>query len=52
MYTIQLTKEEMEGLAGLIDAGVRNVGVRGAKIAAQLMDKLQIAIDAPVEKKE
>lgn len=42
----------MEALAGLIDAGVRATGLRSAKIAAILADKLQAAINEGVIKIE
>lgn len=52
MYTIRLTKEQMEGLAGLIDAGVRATGLRSVKIASQLSDILQASLDEGVIKVE
>ena len=50
-YTVKFTQAEMQDLAGLIDAGVRAVGLKGAKVAALLADKLQAALDAPIEEK-
>lgn len=45
MYTVTYTLEEIQALAGLIDAGLRATGLRNARIAANLADKLQSAID-------
>ena len=43
MLTITLTDEEMQSLAGLLDAGVRAVGLRAVRDAAVLMDRLESA---------
>lgn len=45
LYTVTYTLEEIQALAGLIDAGLRATGLRNARIAANLADKLQSAID-------
>lgn len=45
MYTITLNQEEIQALAGLIDAGLRATGLRSARMAANLADKLQSAIE-------
>lgn len=53
MIKIEATEEEIQALAGLIDAGVRGVGLRGAKDAAAWAEKLNEAVkaakDAPKE---
>lgn len=38
-----LTDEEMQALAGLLDAGVRATGLRSVKDAAVLLEKLEAA---------
>jgi len=43
MKTITLTDQELEALAGLLDAGVRATGLRAVKDAAQLLEKLEAA---------
>ena len=43
MLTITLTDEEMQSLAGLLDAGVRAVGLRAVRDAAALMERLESA---------
>lgn len=37
MYIIRLTDQQLQSLAGLLDAGVRGVGLRAVKDAAELM---------------
>ena len=44
-YVVKLSQDEIQALAGLIDAGLRSTGLRAAKIAAVLADKLQVALD-------
>lgn len=43
MHTLTLTDQEMQALAGLIDAGVKAIGLRAVKDAAALLDKLEAA---------
>ena len=43
MKTIELTDYELQALVGLLDAGVKSVGLRAVKDAATLLDKLEAA---------
>ena len=43
MTTITFTDEELQALAGLLDAGVRATGLRAVKEAASLLEKLEAA---------
>lgn len=43
MHTITLTSQELQALAGLLDAGVKAVGLRAVKDAATLIEKLETA---------
>jgi hypothetical protein len=43
MTTIQLTDQELQALAGLLDAGVKALGLRAVKDAATLLAKLEEA---------
>jgi len=43
MHTIELTDQELQSLAGLLDAGVKALGLRAVKDAATLLDKLEAA---------
>lgn len=43
MTTIQLTDQELQALAGLLDAGVKALGLRAVKDAASLLTKLEEA---------
>lgn len=43
-YRVELTEQEMKALSGLLDAGVRAVGIRAVKGAAALLDKIETAI--------
>ena len=45
MKTVKLefTQEEIQALAGLLDAGVKAVGLRAVKDAASLLEKLETA---------
>lgn len=43
MITLTLTNEELQALAGLIDAGVRATGLRAVKDAATLLEKIEKA---------
>ena len=44
MITITLTNEELQALAGLIDAGVKATGIQSVKAAAVLIAKLEAAV--------
>ena len=43
MTTLELTDQEIQALAGLLDAGVKAVGLRAVKDAASLLEKLEAA---------
>jgi len=43
MITLELTETEVQVLAGLLDAGVKAVGLRAVKDAATLLIKLEEA---------
>jgi hypothetical protein len=43
MITLELTNDELQALAGLLDAGVRATGLRAVKEAASLIEKLEAA---------
>ena len=43
MTTLQLTDHELQALAGLLDAGVKALGLRAVKDAASLLTKLEAA---------
>lgn len=43
MITLELTKEELASLAGLLDAGVRAIGLRAVKDASGLLEKIEAA---------
>jgi len=43
MHTLELTDHELQSLAGLLDAGVKALGLRAVKDAATLLDKLEAA---------
>lgn len=43
MTTLQLTDHEIQALAGLLDAGVKALGLRAVKDAATLLAKLEEA---------
>jgi hypothetical protein len=43
MITLELTNDELQALAGLLDAGVRATGLRAVKEAASLLEKLEAA---------
>ena len=43
MIKLELTEQETQALAGLLDAGVKAVGLRSVKDAASLLHKLEIA---------
>ena len=46
MTTLQLTDHEIQALAGLMDAGVKALGLRAVKDAATLLAKLEEATQA------
>ena len=48
MIKLELTPEETQALAGLLDAGVKAIGLRAVKDAASLLHKLEQAT-APQE---
>jgi hypothetical protein len=52
LITISLTEQQVQALAGLIDAGLRATGLRAAKDAAALMDILEAAVAAANEAKD
>lgn len=43
MIKLEITEQELQSLVGLLDAGLKTVGLRGAKEAAILVDKLEKA---------
>lgn len=43
MITLTLTEQETQALAGLLDAGVKAIGLRAVKDAATLLEKLEAA---------
>jgi len=43
MHTLELTEQEIQSLAGLLDAGVKALGLRAVKDAATLLEKLEAA---------
>lgn len=43
MIKLELTNDELQALVGLLDAGVKAVGLRGVKEAAALITKLEEA---------
>lgn len=53
--TLTLSNDELQALAGLLDAGVKAVGLGSVKSAAALLAKLEAAVEEankPVEPKE
>ena len=46
MIKLELTEDEAQALAGLLDAAVKSLGLRAVKDAAVLMDKLEQAVQA------
>lgn len=52
MLTLKLTPEEMQTLAGLLDAGVKAVGLRAVKDAAVLLGKIEAAATETPEAEE
>jgi hypothetical protein len=49
MITLTLTEQETQALAGLLDAGVKAVGLRAVKDAASLLTKLETAAQSVEE---
>jgi len=43
MPKIEMTQQELQALAGLLDAGVKAIGLRAVKDAAALLDKIEAA---------
>jgi hypothetical protein len=44
MITLTLTEQELQALAGLIDAGVKATGLASVKTAASMLAKLEAAV--------
>ena len=51
MIKLELTEQEAQALAGIMDAGVRHLGLRAVKDTAVLLVKLEAAMPTP-EKEE
>jgi hypothetical protein len=45
MIKLEATEVEVQALAGLLDAGLRATGLRGAKDAAVWIAKLEVAVE-------
>ena len=45
MITLTLTQDELQALAGLLDAGVKAVGLGSVKSASALLMKLEAAVE-------
>lgn len=45
MIKLELTKEELQALVGLLNAGVQATGLRAVKDAAVLIDKIEKAVE-------
>jgi len=52
MITLELTETELQSLAGLLDAGVKTVGLRAVKDAAILLEKIENATTTTNEENE
>lgn len=55
MITITLTNEELQSLAGLLDAGLKATGLASVKAAASILTKLEQAVaeaNAETEQKD
>jgi uncharacterized protein YjgD (DUF1641 family) len=46
VITITLTQDELSALAGIMDAGVKTLGLASVKQAASLLTKLEAAVAA------
>lgn len=44
MITLTLTEQELQALAGLLDAGVKATGLASVKTAASMLAKLEEAV--------
>lgn len=44
MFILEFTEQEIQALVGFIDNGLRSVGLRGAKDATILIEKIEIAM--------
>jgi hypothetical protein len=44
MITLTLDQNELQALAGLLDAGVKATGLQSVKLAASLLVKLEAAV--------
>ena len=49
MHKIELTDQELQALAGLLDAGVKTLGIRAVKDAAIILEKLEAAAKSEKE---
>ena len=49
MKQIELTDQELQALAGLLDAGVKALGIRAVKDAASILEKLEAAASSEKE---
>ena len=49
MNKIELTDQELQALAGLLDAGVKALGIRAVKDAASILEKLEAAANSEKE---
>lgn len=52
IFTLELTEQELQALAGLLDAGVRHTGLRAIKDAAGLLAKIERATTDTAEIKD
>jgi hypothetical protein len=52
MNTLKLTDQELQALAGLLDAGVKALGLRSVKDAAMLLEKIEAAAQPATESEE
>ncbi len=52
MITLTLDQNELQALAGLLDAGVKATGLQGVKQAASILTKLEAAVAEANETKE
>lgn len=52
MIKIELLEQEIESLAGLLDAGVKAVGLRAVKDATVLLTKIEEAVYTQKEKED
>lgn len=52
MITLTLDQNELQALAGLLDAAVKATGIQGAKAAVPLFAKLEAAVAEANETKE